>query len=91
MITREEVQEYLLKLTDREIAEHGEDFIFMAAPQPGKNTWTLKEYRKAVEDDDFLENNNGSKPIDDMMNYIKWIEEQGRDVRDEDAWKELMS
>ena len=90
MITRKEAQEFHLKQIDREISEHGEDFIFMAAPQPGKNSWTLAEYRKAVEDDDFLENVCDTKPIDDYLSYVKWLEDQGRDIRDSDSWKELM-
>jgi hypothetical protein len=90
MITRKEAQEYLLKQIDREIAERGEDYIFVAAPQPGKNTWTLAEYRKAVENDDYLENGGKVKPVDDMLKYVKWLDDHGRDVKDEDSWKELM-
>ena len=91
MITRKEAKDFLLKQIDREISEHGEDFIFMAAPQPGKNTWTLAEYRKAIEDDDFLENGGDTKPIDDQLSYVKWLEDHGKDIRDSDSWKELMT
>lgn len=90
MITRKEAQDFLLKQIDREISEHGEDFIFVSAPQPGKNTWTLAEYKKAIEDDEPLENGGNETPIDDMINYVKWLEEQGKDIRDSDSWKELM-
>ena len=90
MITREEARQFLLKQINMEIEEKGEDYILVASPQPGKNTWTLGEYKKAVEDDCCLENGGDSNPIDDQLSYAKWLEEQGRDVRDTDSWKELM-
>ena len=75
MITRQQAQQWLLKEIDREIKERGEDYIYMCSPMPCKNSWTLAEYKKAVNNDECLE--NAHNPIDDVMQYEKYMQERG--------------
>jgi len=44
---REEAKKIALDAINKEIETHGEDYIFLMAPQLGKNTWTLKEARES--------------------------------------------
>ena len=90
MLTREEAKEYYLRMLNREIEEHGEDFIYVAAPQIGKNSWTLGEFKKAIENDIPLENYNGD-PVDELLDYDKYLMDHSKDIKDSDSWKELMS
>lgn len=84
MITREEAMEYYLRLLDREIKEHGHSFILIRSPKTGKNEWTLGEVRKAVENDCNLE--DGNNPIDELLEYEKWLNERGRTMKDKYNW-----
>ena len=65
-MTREEAKLRLLADINMEIAEHGEDHVYMCAPQPGKNAWTCGEYKRAVENDEVFEG-TGYNPIDDLL------------------------
>jgi hypothetical protein len=90
MLTREEAKEYYLKMLNKEIEEHGEDFIFVRATKIGKNTWTVGEFKKAIENNINPEE-YGTNPIDDLLRYDEYLREHGRDIKDSDSWKELMS
>jgi hypothetical protein len=90
MLTREEAKEYYLKLLNKEIEEHGEDFIFVSATKIGKNTWTVGEFKKAIENNINPEEYS-TNPIDDLLRYDEYLREHGRDIKDSDSWKELMS
>jgi hypothetical protein len=56
---------------NKEIKKHGEDYIIMGAPMPGKNTWTAKEYKDAIINDTWLENTT-ENPIDAIINFYNW-------------------
>ena len=90
MLTREEAKEYYLKMLNKEIEENGEDFIFVRATKIGKNTWTVGEFKKAIENNINPEEYS-TNPIDDLLRYDEYLREHGRDIKDSDSWKELMS
>lgn len=71
-MTREEAKLMLLAEIDNEIAEHGEDHVYICAPQPGKNSWTCGEYKRAVENDEVLEG-TGNNPIDDLLKLNEYL------------------
>lgn len=71
-MTREEAKLMLLAEIDKEIAEHGEDHVYMCAPQPGKNAWTCGEYKRAVENDEVLEG-TGNNPIDGLLKLNEYL------------------
>ena len=73
-MTRQEIQKFLIEDFKEEIAEKGENAVFCAAPQPGKNTWTLKEALESVENDIELEN-CGMNIIDSVIDYQKYRKE----------------
>ena len=54
-MNRQEAKEIALREIDKDIEKNGEDAIFCAAPQPGKNSWTLKEARESVLNDTTLD------------------------------------
>ena len=89
MLTREEAKEYYLKMLNKEIEEHGEDFIFVRATKIGKNTWTVGEFKKAIENNINPEEYS-TNPIDDLLRYDEYLREHGRDIKDSDSWNELM-
>lgn len=69
IMDRKEIQRILLREIDDLIKKNGEDYIFLACPMIGKNSWTLRECREAVEKDINLE--NGPNLIDDYLNYSR--------------------
>ena len=71
-MTRVEAKLILLEEINKEIAEHGEDHVYMCAPQPGKNAWTCGEYKKAVENDEVLEGTD-SNPIDELLMLAEYM------------------
>ena len=72
-MTREEVKKQLLNEIDKSAEKHGGlDEIFCKAPQVGKNTWTWREYREAVEQDKPMENLN-ENPIDVYITYLNYV------------------
>lgn len=73
-MTRQEIQKFLIEDFKKQIAEFGENATFCAAPQPGKNTWTLKEALESVENDTELEN-CGMNIIDSVIDYQKYRKE----------------
>jgi hypothetical protein len=67
---------------DIRIVGHTYDDIFLQVPQTGKNSWTYREYKYAVENDTNLE--NGCNPIDSILALDKWsIERNGMNLWDE--------
>lgn len=90
MLTREEAKEYYLKMLNKEIEEHGEDFIFVRATKTGKNKWTVGEFKTAIENN-VNPDEYGHDPIDELLRYDEYLIEHGRDIKDSDSWKELMS
>lgn len=72
-MTREEVKKQLLNEIDKSAEKHGGlDALFAKAPQVGKNSWTWREYREAVEQDRPMENLN-ENPIDVYIRYLGYV------------------
>ena len=71
-MTREEAKKIVLDEVLKDIEKRGEDAIFCQAPQPGKNSWTLKEVLDAINEDKELEN-SGLNPIDAMLDLDKYL------------------
>lgn len=69
-MTRDEAKKIAMEMCDREIAEHGEDYVFLECPQPGKNSWTLAELKQALTEDRLLD--GGIDIIDDIIKYDEW-------------------
>lgn len=57
-MTREEAKEIALSEIKDGMLEYGENAIYVAAPQLGKNTWTWKEVYESIMTDTCLENTN---------------------------------
>ena len=55
-MTRDEAKQIALNAINKEIELHGEDYVYMMAPQPGKNSWTLREARESILKDKELKN-----------------------------------
>lgn len=55
-MTREEAREIALTEIKKCMLKYGEDAIYVASPQRGKNTWTWKEAYESVINDTCLEN-----------------------------------
>lgn len=72
LMTRKEAQKAILKMVNEEIKKHGENAIFCASPQRGKNAWTYKEFKEAVIADKPLENGGENTPIDDYLNFERY-------------------
>lgn len=72
IMTREEAKEIALKWCKDGIDKYGEDAIFAAAPQPGKNTWTWKEALDSILNDTVLENTN-ENIIDSVVKYYEYL------------------
>jgi hypothetical protein len=75
-MTREEIRQWLIDEFNILIGKHGEDGIFAAAPQPGKNTWTYKEALDSVLNCSVMEN-YGTDLVDDMDRYQEYCKEHG--------------
>ena len=75
-MSREEIRQWLIDEFKILIEKHGEDGIFVAAPQPGKNTWTYKEAMDSVVNGGIMEN-YGSDLVDDMDRYQEYCKERG--------------
>ena len=73
---REEIQKWCVDEYDILIRKYGEDHVYMKAPKPGKNSWTLKELRESVVNDTIPDGMN-ENDIDLMEKYLKYREEQG--------------
>ena len=74
-MTRNEAKQIALDAINKEIELHGEDYIYMLAPQRGKNSWTLREAKESILEDKELENSNTSL-IDGILNLDKYLKEQ---------------
>lgn len=57
-MTRKEAKEIALAEIKDGMLEYGENAIYVASPQPGKNTWTWKEVYESIITDTCLENTN---------------------------------
>ena len=73
-MTRDEAKQIALKSIEEEIEKNGENHIFIAAPQLGKNSWTLKECKEAILNDKPLENTDNNL-IDGIINLDKYLRE----------------
>ncbi len=67
-MTRKEATEIALKMCKDGIEKYGEDSIYVAAPHPGKNTWTWKEAYESIVTDTCLENTKHNI-IDSIIEY----------------------
>ena len=74
-MTRNEAKQIALNAINKEIELHGEDYIYMLAPQRGKNSWTLREAKESILEDKELENSN-TNLIDGILNLDKYMKEQ---------------
>jgi len=74
-MTRNEAKQIALNAINKEIELHGEDYIYMLAPQRGKNSWTLWEAKESILEDKELEN-SGLNLIDGILNLDKYMKEQ---------------
>ena len=79
-MTRDEAKEIALKAIEKEIELHGEDYIYMLAPQKGKNSWTLREAKESIIEDKELENSN-TNLIDGILNLDKYMKEQAKKTK----------
>lgn len=73
---REEAKRILLKSVEENINKFGEDAYAVMMPRKGKNSWTWKEYKEAVENDTDLAECEDSNPIDSYLGYVAWKEKQ---------------
>lgn len=75
-MTREQAKQIALIQMLHELQDKGTkvDDIFVAAPMPGKNSWTYLEVIESIIKDEPLENTSGN-PIDDVILYEKYTEE----------------
>lgn len=76
-MTREEARQYALEQVNKEIEQHGEDGIAMMSPCVGKCVWTWGEFKKAILNDECLENANDN-PIDMILGLHKYLIEHGQ-------------
>lgn len=74
--SRKELQAWLLDEIDLLIKTEGENAIFCQAPKTGKNSWTIKEYRNAVENDTTMDEYY-INPIDEFIAYLKFCKNNG--------------
>ena len=74
-MTREEAKKIALEEVMKEIEKSGEDALFCAAPQPGKNSWTLKEALEAINEDKELEN-SGMNLIDSVIELDEYLKKK---------------
>lgn len=82
MLTRKEAQKYVIADINREIEEHGEDYIFLECPQRGKNQWNLAEIKYAIENDMPMENYGGKNLIDELLVYEEYLNGFGKSIKD---------
>ena len=73
-MTREEAKKILLESVEKQIREHGEGAVALMSPRVGKDHWTYKEYKEAVENDTDLAEMKDSNPIDTYLRYVAWKE-----------------
>lgn len=59
-------------------SKFGEDYVVTRCPMPGKNSWTVREYMQAVEEDKPLENNTNH--VDDFIEYINYKDKLKKDI-----------
>lgn len=79
-MTRNEAKHIALNAINKEIELHGEDYIYMLAPQRGKNSWTLREAKESILEDKKLENSN-TNLIDGILNLDKYMKEQTKKAK----------
>lgn len=72
-MTRKEAANIALTEIKKNMLEYGEDAIYVALPQPGKNTWTWKEAYESVMNDTCLENTKHNI-IDSILKFHFYVE-----------------
>ncbi len=77
-MTREEAKQKALSCIEEGIKKYGENAPFMSCPKPGKNTWTFKEAKEAVEQDKSLEGINDNL-IDDILKLDEYLQQMKKD------------
>jgi hypothetical protein len=77
-MNREEAKKILLESVEKQIMEHGEDAVALMSPRVGKDHWTYKEYKEAVENDTDLAEMKDSNPIDTYLRYVAWKEKRDK-------------
>lgn len=76
---RKKAQDYALMAVEKQIAKNGENGIACFAPKPGKNKWTWGEMRKAIINDERLEENEeNSNPIDAILHLNEFLIRNGK-------------
>ena len=50
----------------------------------------MRQVKKAIENNINPEEYS-TNPIDDLLRYDEYLREHGRDIKDSDSWKDLMS
>ena len=76
-MTRKDARDFALKEVEKQIARNGENGVACFAPKPGKNKWTWGEMRKAIINDECLE--ESSNPIDDMLHLNEFLLKNGEE------------
>ena len=74
-MTREEAKKKALDCINEGIEKYGENAPFMKCPMPGKNMWTFKEAKEAVEKDVSLEGIDDNL-IDDILRLDEYLQQQ---------------
>ena len=80
-MTRDEAKQIALKAIEKEIELHGENYIYLAAPQQGKNSWTLREAKESILENKKIENSN-TNLIDGILNLEKYMKEQTKKTKE---------
>lgn len=75
MITREEARRVGLGFLEGK----DDNEIYCRSAQSPKNTWTVREYRKALLGDTKLK--EGENPIDELIHLEEYLNERGRSLK----------
>lgn len=86
-MTRERAKQLALYFINKEIKEKGIDSIYCMAPQPGKNTWTCRECKEAIEQDKCML--GATNPIDDTLKLEKYLNERGGSLENNEEVKSI--
>jgi hypothetical protein len=82
-MTRKEFQEITVKVLKSQIEKCGADRTYIESPNAkGRCRWTLAEALVAAEKDEDLPESNGINPVTDMVTFIGYCNERGRDWKD---------
>lgn len=88
-MNREQAKKIGLYYITRWAEQHGWDSVYLAAPKIGKNTWTAREYKDALEQDKCLEEK--SNPIDMILDLERYYIEHGKSLKNEPEIKDILN